>query len=98
MSKPQRRGHAPLSGGLEGSDQSLYSKGRGYPHNLINWRLPTTTPSSYNTSGELLGDFFWIGFQEPKSNKLMNEWMGKSHSLGGSVELAPTLNPKGFKL
>jgi hypothetical protein len=26
VSKPQRRAHAPLSGGLEGIDQNLYTK------------------------------------------------------------------------
>jgi hypothetical protein len=56
VSKPLRRDHAPLSGGLEGSSPNLYTKGLCYL-NKINRRLPKTLPRSYNTKDELWGDF-----------------------------------------
>jgi hypothetical protein len=71
VSKPQRRAHAPLSGGLEGGDQNLYAKSWVYLYNLIGGsqqhHKALTTPWI-----SFWGDFFQIGFYEAKSNKFLN--------------------------
>jgi len=81
VKEPRRLFHAPLSGGLQGDDRSLYKVGA----------ISTTeleAPNDDHEGSQLSsgGDYPSRVSTNPRVTSSSMEWMGNTNSFGGSVD------------